>query len=111
MQPRRGERGSEADRTAGLVTTYRVTMRIVTHVTWVIHVGLGSGSGSISIVPRKMLGSGPDDDDVMYNYKAQLAVTNFGLRHTTHFVLLEKVLGGLATLLPTRTLRQTKSAV
>ena len=47
----------------------------------------------------------------MYNYKAQLAVTNFGLRHTTHFVLLEKVLGGLATLLPTRTLKQTKSIV
>ena len=44
-------------------------------------------------------------------YKAQLAVTNFGPRHTTHFVLLEKVSGGLATLLPTRTLRQTKSVV
>ena len=28
-----------------------------------------------------------DDDDVMYYYKAQLAVTNFGPRHTTHFVL------------------------
>ena len=35
-------------------------------------------------------------------YKAQLAVTNFGPRHTTHFVLLEKVSGGLATLLSTR---------
>jgi hypothetical protein len=44
-------------------------------------------------------------------YKAQLAVTKFGPRHTTHFVLLEKVSGGLATLLPTRTLSQTKSAV
>jgi hypothetical protein len=29
-----------------------------------------------------------DDDDVMYYYKAQLAVTNFGPRHTTHFVLM-----------------------
>ena len=42
-------------------------------------------------------------------YKAQLAVTTNGPSHTTHFVLLEEVSGGLTTPLPTRTLRQTKS--
>jgi hypothetical protein len=36
------------------------------------------------------------------NYKAQLAVTNFGPRHTTHFVLVGWVKGPIKANLPPR---------